>query len=400
MRKLTITDHSGNLTLEWPWKAKGNMFLMGFSIFWNAIVLFIVGGLLIQDGFNIITLLPVSIHLIIGVALFYSALARQMNRTTLTVNKQQLSVDIGPLPWFGKKQIKSGDLEQLYVIEAGSETTGNRKTILYSIHAILKNKKKITLVRGIRDRERGLEIEKLIEEHLGIQDVPVESGYNELEEKFKKYFPNKPVPPLPGPINDKHNRAEKEEAHRRVTGFPSATDFPSANGTPAPSGGPAPPPREVPIDLTDPLANGTGAVMSLRSLNYELNNVTQFDWENDTIDRSGELSGTTEETGFYSEDRGTRTRYYFEERDLSPKEFLRIGLGNIDNMPQQFTNGDEKYHLRETVSGYAYPAGRDGYPVRQWLYFTTSSHTRFRVLENGGHVKVYIQEPVALKELA
>lgn len=386
MRELSVSTHGGRLSIQWPWKVKGNFFLLAFSIVWNVITLFVVAGIFLSEGFSLLAILPLSFHLLIGLFMLYFSITRYVNKTEVSVDHQSLTVDLGPLPWFGKKNIKSSELEQLFVIKDGSESAGSVKTDLYAVRAKLKNGKQLTIVSGLRSQERGLEIERLIEDYLKIKDEPVSSGFERLEEKFKQYFPNTTLPPLPGPINDKSGRA-------------SSTDFNTANPSSS-FGGPTPPPRVVPTDLLDPLANGKGATMTLRHLNYEIAAVTQFDWNNNTTDRSGELRGGAQQTGFYSEDRGTRDRYFFEERPLAPKEFLRIGLGNPNNMPHTFTNGDEKYHQREVVDGYAYHEGSDSYAVRQWLYFTTASHTRFRVLECNGEMTVYIQEPVALKELA
>lgn len=374
MPKLNIENRSGELEISWKWKNKTTWFFVFFTTFWNAIV-FVFVGTILSDGGGLLGFLPISLHAAIGLFLIYMTVARFLNQTTITVNRRHVKIAQGPVPWFGDKVVDSHELEQLYIAKSGSESSSSQTIELFALRAKVKKGKDITLVNSIQGKEKALEIEKSMEDHLGIIDEPVLHPANPLEKLVKKHFPGVELPTTV--VND-----GKE---------------PNPNGNDESD---IPPARTFLNDLSDPVSIGIGMELDLGNAPVKLVAMTQLDWDNGTTDRSGIVEGGEEDAHVYSEDNGARGRQYFEERALSPKEFLRLGLGNPDQLPSSFANGDEKFYQREALNGYAYPENGKANTVQQWIYFTTSSQVRFRVIYEGGELAVFIQEPIALKALA
>lgn len=371
MKNFQIERMGGELRLSWRWKSRSAWALLFMSIFWNAIVGVFILGMLLDGGENIWFFLPISLHFFVGLFLAYYTVASFFNTTVITAGHYRLKASHGPVPWWGNRDYAVREIDQLFVVAGGSETVNGNKTILYSVRAKLTNGKSTTLATSIRTKDQALDIERLIEKHLNIEDVPVHD--NPLEDLFKKHFPKAKLPPLPGPINEGKGGAAET---------PKFSDIP--------------PPRQDEHLSLDTLDVAPGEVLHLMDRDYVLAARTQLDWGIGTTDRQILLrTASGEELHIYAEDRGDRGWSYLEERQLSPKEWLRLGLNTPDRLPNSFLNGEEKYYQREELLGYAHPQDGPGRPVRQWIYFTTTSHVRFRVLTDGKEVQVFVQEPIA-----
>lgn len=117
--------------------------------------------------------IPVFIILGIAIITMYYALVRLINIITIKVDNRAIKVDVGPLP-FGKKQnLKKEDVTQLYVAQHRVAHRYYLYSATYQINVILKDKSIVTLVKGLHSLEQGRFIEHKIEDFLNITDVPV-----------------------------------------------------------------------------------------------------------------------------------------------------------------------------------------------------------------------------------
>ncbi len=115
------------------------------------------------------------VHVAVGVGIGYSAVAGLLNRTTITIERDTLTVKHGPLPWLGNREIAKQDLQQLFCREKINHRRGNAShssTISYEVHAQLGDSE-VKLVSNLTDARQALFIEQLIETTLGVEDVPV-----------------------------------------------------------------------------------------------------------------------------------------------------------------------------------------------------------------------------------
>jgi len=149
------------------------VFLTFFAAFWNVIIFFIAGGALASGEFS--TLLPMSLHLLVGLGLIYYLASVYLNYTDVIINEEYIEIDHRPIknPFIRSKRIESNDIDQLYVSKYVASTTNNNPNYAYILYAILKtNGRKVKLIKGM-NKETQLYLEQEIERYLRISDRPV-----------------------------------------------------------------------------------------------------------------------------------------------------------------------------------------------------------------------------------
>ncbi|HEX2208425.1 MAG TPA: hypothetical protein VHG93_12135 [Longimicrobium sp.] len=138
---------------------------MGFLLFWYAIAL--------QPGTPLMMKLIPLVHVAVGVGLCYVTVAGFVNRTTISIDRDHVSVRHGPLPWPGNLDVPGTALEQLFCT---AKSVGQQRVqTIYHVDAVLKDGRQLRLIRGLGAREQALFIEQAIEKHLGIADRRVRS---------------------------------------------------------------------------------------------------------------------------------------------------------------------------------------------------------------------------------
>ena len=141
------------------------VFWDGFLVFWYSIA-FGAGAPLIAKLFPIL-------HLALGIGLTYFTLAGFVNRTTIEVASDELTIQHGPLPWFGNHRLPVDQLEQLYSRQVVNQGKNGRISYSYKVNAVTREGKKITLLSGLTESDQALFVEQQLEQHLGIKDRPV-----------------------------------------------------------------------------------------------------------------------------------------------------------------------------------------------------------------------------------
>ena len=100
-----------------------------------------------------------------------------------------IRVDPGPLPWFGSRVIPRAAVEQLWVAVRESAAEGSRQTY-YELRARTP-RGDVELVTDIESAQAALYLEKVIEDHLGVVDVPVLGQHGSADQPSSM----KPEPP-------------------------------------------------------------------------------------------------------------------------------------------------------------------------------------------------------------
>lgn len=161
--RLKALEDELTITCSW-WQLK-YLFWGLFCLVWN-------GGLLsgFLGGMNyFICLLP---HSWLGLGLFYYVLTGFFNRTVVAVTPDQLSINHGPLPWFGNKQLDPMMLKQLYVQERTHRNKGQRY-YSYEVHMVTVDGRNQKLVGSLGSPDQAFFLEQEIERFMGIKDQPV-----------------------------------------------------------------------------------------------------------------------------------------------------------------------------------------------------------------------------------
>ena len=165
------------LEIDIKWSKTNSTFLLIFTIFWNAIV--IPMGLFALMAGDWAMLLILSVHLSIGIALLYYMLTVFLNTTYISVDSYNLSIEHRPLklPFYSNQYIPIFEIEQLFVERYSSGKTNGRPMYAFALYAILKNKERIKLIKGLKVYQQALYLEQEIERFLKITDQAVEDEW-------------------------------------------------------------------------------------------------------------------------------------------------------------------------------------------------------------------------------
>lgn len=107
--------------------------------------------------------------------LHYVALTGLFNRTSVRGGLGRLTVQNGPIPSPGNRELSSEQLRQLHVTERRTEVD-NPKTTHYDLCALLVDGREVTLLQGLEELEQARYLEGLFEQHLGILEPRPESA--------------------------------------------------------------------------------------------------------------------------------------------------------------------------------------------------------------------------------
>ncbi len=168
------------LEIQYKWrKRKNDGFQSFFTIVWNAMLLpFALGA--IMSG-QLIILLFMSAHLIIGMKLLYDFIASIINTTYVTADENSLSIEHRPLRKLKKtnNDIPVDDIKQIFVEKYVSGRVNTKVLHAYSVNVVLKNNRKIRFIDGLKHPEQAQYIEQEIEWFLGIDDERVRGEFRE-----------------------------------------------------------------------------------------------------------------------------------------------------------------------------------------------------------------------------
>ena len=142
-----------------------------FCVAWDAFLFFWYSMALGMHAPWIFVVFPVA-HLAVGVGMTYSTLAGFLNRTTLEVTRDEITVWFEPLPWMGEKTIKTGDVKQLFCKEKISRGK-NSDTYSYELFVVTKSDRQVSLLSNLESPDIALFFEQQIETWLRIEDQPV-----------------------------------------------------------------------------------------------------------------------------------------------------------------------------------------------------------------------------------
>lgn len=413
-KKLDIQQDSGRLKISYNWRTGAMWFMLLWCIVWDiGIIFFLISG----AGFFII------FHALAGIGVTWLTITRFLNKTTITVDRRELKLAHGPVPWpFSRdKTIPASSLKQLYV-DKSNVKVNDQPT--YNLQAILDTGAEVKLLGSQQDIKLVQDLEKTIETFLDIQDdtslnlssdgkTPAElKAMYEGVKKLREAAANRTW--MPEFVKEKLANQEAmilermQTAGQQIPGDAYAAPRPGSAApasTPFGADGPitistgAAQPRPLPTpdhDFDFPLyAQPEGTNLLYLDQPYRLGRTAQIDWtdEHATTGRQLELvpSGG-DKLYFYAQIERERWMYY-EERRLDDGEVAALGFdGNTH--PLRFNNGDERYYPRDQQDGTRF-LGRNGQTVEQFIYFTTSSSTQFRALKPKGRPwEVYVMEPV------
>lgn len=142
-----------------------------FAFFWDAFLIFWYGIALSAHAPFIFVIFPV-IHVMVGIGVTYSTIAGFVNRTTLELDSELLTIRFDPMPWLGEKRIKTRDIKQLYCKEE-ARNSKNGTSISYQLHAVTQDNNLVKLLDDVESPDVAIFFEQQLETWLHITDKPV-----------------------------------------------------------------------------------------------------------------------------------------------------------------------------------------------------------------------------------
>ncbi|MFT4512967.1 MAG: hypothetical protein ACI89X_004784 [Planctomycetota bacterium] len=171
-KSVTVENQGGELVITYRWR---NIILVIFLMFFALVLngatwMFLLGSM---DGPGFITGF-LAIFVLVGAGVIYLTLAIILNSTEIRASSRQLTVKSGPLPFPGSVDVRSEDIDQVWVeekITSNRSNNGHNSTsVHYPVFMRMKDGTKKMLMRYSRDSDLSLFIEQEIETHLGIED--------------------------------------------------------------------------------------------------------------------------------------------------------------------------------------------------------------------------------------
>ena len=152
-------------TLVRTWRDSTTLPSVVFSLLFTLVILFQI---------NVGRLNPVhAIFVVVVVGMIYRSLASLFNKTTITVDENNLTVRHSPLPWHPKPTIAASSIEQLYVSEGYSKYSKSKndiKTPYYILNAVLRDNSSKQLSSKMPLLEQAVYLEQEFETALHIRD--------------------------------------------------------------------------------------------------------------------------------------------------------------------------------------------------------------------------------------
>jgi hypothetical protein len=376
---LTIDRGPNGLDITYRWRSGKAFFLLVFACFWNGMLLFFLS---MGAGWGI------SIHLLVGLGLAWYVAAQMLNTTRISVRSGRLMVSHGPVPSLRRSaEVSAHAVRQLRTLKGGSYKPKNGQRVqLFKLTAETDGGEEIVLVRGQRDRELLLQLERVVEDHLGIEDVPVDelpsdTAFNPDHAQWKEMKEHMPT--------FLRNSVEKLEAREREV-QKSTADHSRRQHIEVPRPGPfqPPPSRDEERSLAD---LPEGSAFRLRDRSYRIERVRQLQWTDPRHPRSriihARTDGVAELKQVYAQRDGDDWVYH-EERPLDREERAMLEFKPGTEAPLSLRNGDDRYYTGS-------PLETDDGSTHQFTYSTTRSSTQFRALRHeGGRWEVAVQEPI------
>jgi hypothetical protein len=140
-------------TLRRRWFQAQHVFLFFFCIAWDSFLVFWYGSAFGTDAPWLMIVFPLA-HVAVGVGLTYWVLCGFVNRTTLALTPETLSVRHGPLPWrgngtYGRRDIRGVELTRH--VNPNSKASNPQTSNVVSLQ--LADRSLAKLVSGLTDEE-------------------------------------------------------------------------------------------------------------------------------------------------------------------------------------------------------------------------------------------------------
>lgn len=179
----TEQDANGSRIIQ-RWFSAKYIFMAFFCVVWDGFLCvwysIVLGGMGLSgiDGGGmggppmIFALFPL-VHVAVGAYVTYTTIAGFVNRTTVELTHDTLSIYFDPLPWPGEKKIPSSQIKQIYCKENRKTGRHGAVTFIYTLFAVTNEDRQVQILDGLETPEMARYIEQQLETWLRIKDQRV-----------------------------------------------------------------------------------------------------------------------------------------------------------------------------------------------------------------------------------
>lgn len=167
--ELRHTPHGIEITQRWFHVVV--LFLIPFCLVWDGFLVFWYTNAL-RSGAPLAAALFPLVHVAVGVGLTYYTVACLVNKTRLTVERGEVVITHGPLPWFGYRRVPGVMIDQLYAKSHVTHGKNGPRTD-YQLCYVNTTGRHEKLHANHLTSDQALYLEQQLEKALGIQDRAV-----------------------------------------------------------------------------------------------------------------------------------------------------------------------------------------------------------------------------------
>jgi hypothetical protein len=165
---MTVNHTPQGLQITRRWFSLAFLFLIPFCIVWDGFLVFWYANALKTGAPTAAMLLPL-IHVTIGVGITYWTVASMINKTYLSIERGELIITHGPLPWFGYRRIPGIMMDQIYAKSHVTHGKNGPRTD-YQLWHVNNTGRHEKLHANSLTMDQALYLEQQIELALGIKD--------------------------------------------------------------------------------------------------------------------------------------------------------------------------------------------------------------------------------------
>lgn len=165
------TTPRGRLTIVRRWSRRMGIVALVFALLWNGITTF---AFISGAALEVLTAL-----LGVGIPMTYIAVALVINHTTITVDRNALTLRHGPLPWWGQRKIPSRDIFRLYcrrmTVNDDDENIFDNSKESFLVDVATRDGKRRAILSSLPTWAQAAYIYQRIMQHLRIEEGRVEA---------------------------------------------------------------------------------------------------------------------------------------------------------------------------------------------------------------------------------
>ena len=167
---LDVLQSGDDVVISRSWRTWIVLAMFPFLIFWFGFLGFWYYHAFTHPNTPITMFLFPLLHLGAGVAFGYFAVCSLVNRTDVIISGSRVRCAIGPLPWWGSRDVPSEDIHGVNVRERwGNRGSVNyRNSVTYSVMYVDSENRERTLISAIPREEQAEFIAASIQEILGL----------------------------------------------------------------------------------------------------------------------------------------------------------------------------------------------------------------------------------------